>query len=111
MDPARNHNRNSTNPRKQLCVVRVRADKEAGIVCVAVVVNTNVCAPRGIIFDCFVLLFGFQRKFPRREIVRILQRKEKPSLQRTKFTDVSLPSSSQSPEWLHVNATKIICQN
>jgi hypothetical protein len=30
--------------------------------------------------------------------------------QATEFTDISLPSSSQSPSWLYVNAAKIIAQ-
>jgi hypothetical protein len=50
-------------------------------VSVAVIENTHVITKGrtylGITIDCFVLLFGLQRKFSRREILRILQRKKK----------------------------------
>jgi hypothetical protein len=63
--------------------------------CIAVIVNTNVikaCAPAGTTTDCQVLLFGLQRKPPRREVARILQ-PEKETLQ----TRIGLPSGSLLP--------------
>jgi hypothetical protein len=66
----------------QAGVVRVReatGTATAGV-CVAVIGNTNVTKVRTatkITRERSVLLFGVQRKCPRREIVRILQRKNK----------------------------------
>jgi hypothetical protein len=66
----------------QAGVVRVRVAKatETAGVCVAVIGDTNVTkvwTPRGITPDCCILQFGLQRKFPRQDIVPILQRKKK----------------------------------
>jgi hypothetical protein len=52
-------------------------------VCVAIIGNTNVpkvWTVEEITIDCHVLLFGLQRKSPRRDVGRILQR-EKETLQ------------------------------
>jgi hypothetical protein len=62
----------------QTGVVRVRT--AAVGVYVAVTGNLNVITvwtALGTTINCLVLLFALQRKFPRRETVRILQSKEK----------------------------------
>jgi hypothetical protein len=83
----------------QVGVVRVRVVKRTVTVgvCVAVIGNTNVTkawTPLGATPDCFVLPFGHQRKFPRREIARILQRKKKTVQRKNKTpqTPIGLPS-------------------
>jgi hypothetical protein len=62
-------------------VVRVTVAKLSVTVsvCVAVIGHTNVekvWTPSVRTPDCRVLLFGLQRKSPRREVVRILQREK-----------------------------------
>jgi hypothetical protein len=67
-------------------VVRVngaKAESPTVRVCIAVIANTNVMkvgGPFGPTIDCLVLLFGLQRKSPRRVVARILQH-EKETLQ------------------------------
>jgi hypothetical protein len=64
-------------------VVRVSVAKVISVtvsVCVAVIVNSNVitklCTVNGTTKDCAAFLFGLQRKSPRRDVVRILQREK-----------------------------------
>jgi hypothetical protein len=71
-------------------VVDVRAAQMSVTVsvCVAVIINKNaieIWITIGTILDCLVLVFGLQRKFLRRNVVRILQREKKTFLTVIRF--------------------------
>jgi hypothetical protein len=60
-------------------VIHAKASATVGV-CVAFILNSKTTskewAPVGFTTDCLVLLFGHQRKCPRRQVVRILQREK-----------------------------------
>jgi hypothetical protein len=75
--------RTCENERAESGVVGVSVAKGSATagVCVAVIENSNVIPKEwtrfGITPDCPLLGFGLQRKSPRRDVVRILQREKK----------------------------------
>jgi hypothetical protein len=99
----------------QAGVGRVNAAK--GTATVGVTANKNAIAKdwadRGITNDCSLLRFALQRKFPRREIVRILQRKKKKNLYEGQSANRSIrPSVTAIPlKYLHSHQKQIASQD
>jgi hypothetical protein len=88
----------------QFGVVGVRAAKGSVTVgvCAAVIGNSHsikVWTPFGITRDCLVLLFRLQRKSPRRDVVRILQREKKTLLTVIRLYAVILVPPLPVPHW------------